>query len=123
MADDFSAIVLDAIASVPDDLKVRVTFTRSTPGTSDPSSGTTSGPSESTIVGTAVGVPGDLDQYDKLGLIHTSARTLVFVPDTAGELPQAGDSIVWVGEPWSVQSADPTQPGGVTLAARVVISR
>lgn len=124
MADDFAAIARDAMASVPTDLKARVTFTRTTP-TVD-SLGAITGTTTTTIVGTAVGVPAsqaDLDEYAALGLVRSSARTLIFVPETAGESPLEGDTIPWAGDGYTVKSVGPTQPGGVTLAARVVIGR
>lgn len=120
---NIEAIVADAIGAVPDDLKTTVTFTRSTPGSYDPLTDASSGPTVTSVVGTAVQVPGDLDQYKALGLVSTSARTLVFVPDTVGESPLEGDSIVWASDGYTVRSVDPTEPAGTTLAVRVVINR
>jgi hypothetical protein len=122
MADDFAAIARDAMASVPADLKARVTFTREIV-VNDPATGTSSVSTVATISGTAVGVPGDPDEYEALGLVLSKARTLVFVPDTAGEYPDERYAIVWAGESYDVKSSRPTAPNGTALAARVVLSR
>jgi hypothetical protein len=110
-----------ALSRLPPGLTARVTFTRELALTD--ATGAIIGTQSSAITGTAAGAPGDLDEYRALGLVQSRARTLVFVPDTAGDLPQEGDTVEWAGATWAVKTATPVEPGSVTLAARVVIVR
>jgi hypothetical protein len=49
--------------------------------------------------------------------------TIVFRPDTAGEVPENGSTCTWAGEEWSVRSTDPVAMNGVAIGARVVLER
>jgi hypothetical protein len=121
----YAAIIRKAVRSIPAELRTNVTFTRSKKGPSDPTTGLPGAPVTTTITGTGIGSAGDVDEYLALGLVQSSARTIEFIPDAgqAETLPLEGDAIVWAGDGYTVKAAYPTQPGGDTLAARVVLSR
>jgi hypothetical protein len=121
----YAALIRKAVRSIPAELRTDVTFERRTQGASDPTTGLPGAPIITTITGVGIGSAGDVDEYLALGLVQSSARTIEFIPD-AGQsetLPLEGDTIAWAGAAYTVKAAYPTQPGGATLAARVVLSR
>lgn len=97
-----------------------VTFTRTTEGTHDPLTETFGEPTVTTITGSAVRTRGDKDTYTRLGLVYAKHPTLLFTPDTAGELPELGDTVVWSGSTYTVAEVGPIEPDGDAIAARVV---
>lgn len=120
MSLNLGALVQTAMAAVPSSAKARVTFTKTT--TAYDSSTDTKGPSTTiTVTGTASQDTGDRDAYVALGLVSESARTLIFVPDTIGQFPALGMSVVWGSVTYTVKSVDPIAPGGASLASSVIV--
>lgn len=76
-----------------------------------------------TVTGRAVRVSGRPDRYQALGLIESKAPTLMFVPDTRGEVPELGSEVSWGGEDHTVRDVDPVAPDGTAIAARVIAER
>lgn len=97
-----------------------VTFTR-TVNVEDASGNLT--PTVTTITGNAIRVRGNPNTMRALGLIDSEAPTLFFTPTTYGARPKAGDTVVWESLTWAAKDVDPIAPDGVTIAARVVITR
>lgn len=87
----------------------------------------TAGPGASTttattVSGAAVGTRGNPRHYAQLGLVEERAITLLFAPDTFGELPELGMVCTWAGEELTVKAIDPIWPDGTTVIARVVVA-
>ena len=80
---------------------------------------------ESTMTGSAIQVRGDPKRYQAAGLVLSEMPTLFFSPETYGDTPEPGDTVVWPegGSTWTVRDVDPIAPDGVTIAARVIIKR
>ena len=80
---------------------------------------------ESTIEGAAIRVKGDPHIYKELGLSLTENPTLLFTPETYGEVPEPGDEVTWPanGTVYKVKAVDPIAPDGVVVLARVMIGR
>jgi hypothetical protein len=100
-----------------------VTFTRTNPGTYDATTDTYSSPSTSTVTGDAIQVAGNPEQYKALELIESEAPTLFFTPDTYGQLPELGDTVVWNSVTYTVRAKQPIAPDGTAIAARLVVAR
>ena len=104
-----------------------VTFTETKPGTGDPETGLFTSPTESTVVGDAFQKKtGDFRTYERLKLVPEEAPTLFFVPDTYGEKPVLGSTVVWPptdGETFIVKSVRNIAPDGIVIASDVVIAR
>jgi hypothetical protein len=71
-----------------------VTFTKIIPGTYDPATDTTTAGTTVTVSGYAMRIQGDPDEYARLGLIQSEHPMLLFRPDTAGQLPVLGATVV-----------------------------
>lgn len=80
-------------------------------------------PTVTTITGSAIRVRGLPQTMRALGLIDSEAPTLFFTPTTYGDRPAPGDTVVWELLTWTVKDVDPIAPDGITIAARVVITR
>jgi hypothetical protein len=102
---------------------VAITFTRTSQGAYDPETDLAT-PSTSTVTGVAVRGRGDPDRYAALGLVESTAPTLVFIPTTYGELPAPGDTTTWPatgGSDYTVRDVTPFSPDGVAIGAFVII--
>ena len=79
----------------------------------------------STIEGDAIQVQGDPARYMALNLNITENPTLFFVPDTYGDKPEPGDTVVWPasGRTFTVRDVSEIAPDGVLIAARIVVGR
>lgn len=103
-----------------------VTFTRTTPGTYDPLTETTTPATITTIPGAAVRVEPrsmlDVDRYRALSLVESQAPTLLFCPTTFGSLPKAGDTVVWGGTTLTVRDVNPLEPDGTPIMAHVIVT-
>lgn len=100
-----------------------VTFTHEVPGTYNPETDQETGGSSSTISGYAMEIAGDPTLYTQLGLIESDNPTLQFVPDTLGQLPVLGSTVVWGGETLTVKNVLRLAMNGTAEAAKVVVSR
>ncbi len=105
-----------------------VTLTRVTQTYDAATDATTS--ATTTITGSAVRVrPRSIfewEQYKALSLIESDAPTLLFTPDTYGDEPKVGDTVVWPetgGETYTVKAVNPIAPDGVLIAARIVVAK
>lgn len=111
----------DALATVAD-AGAAATFTLTSPGTYDESTGTWSTPTTSTVTGSAVEVGGDPDTYERLSLIRSSAPSLFFTPDTYGSLPTVGYTVTWGGVSYTVKDVLPLSPDGTAIAATILVA-
>ena len=100
-----------------------VTFTKQVPGTVDPATNRLSGASTVAVAGAAVRAKGNLLQYQALELVVTEAATLLFAPQTVGQLPPLGASVAFGGVTYVVRYIDPVAPDGTALLSRIVVSR
>jgi hypothetical protein len=100
-----------------------VTFSYGTPGTYDPATDTTTGGSVATVTGYAMQIDGDPDLYARLQLIESDNPTLLFQPDTLGQLPALGATVPWGGETLTVKNVLPAAMDGTATAAKIVVSR
>lgn len=78
---------------------------------------------ETTIDGAAIRVRGNPLRYRDLDLKESEAPTLLFVPETYGDTPRPGDTIDWNDITYTVRDVEPLAPDGVTIQARMVVSR
>lgn len=100
-----------------------VTFTDSAPGTYDPETDTTTGSGATSVTGRAMRIEGDPDVYATLGLIQSENPTLLFKPDTAGQLPGLGSTVEFGGETLTVKDVAPAAMNGVATMARIRCAR
>lgn len=100
---------------------VAVEFKRSTPGVYNPETDTHSPPTEQSVLGFAVELPGDPEEYAELELIPLEPVTLLFVPEVMGETPMQNGQVYWAGKTRTVKQIFPYRPAGVLLAARVIV--
>jgi hypothetical protein len=100
-----------------------VTFSQTTPGTYDGTTGLWSDDVTVTVSGTAMQIEGNPEQYAALGLIQSANPTLLFRPAVVGVLPSLGMTVVWGGAPLTVKDVEPLAMNGTATAARVRVSR
>jgi hypothetical protein len=100
-----------------------VTFSHGTPGTYDPATDTTTGGSVATVAGYAMQIAGDPDLYARLQLIESDNPTLLFKPDTPGQMPALGATVPWGDETLTVKNVTANAMNGTKTEARIVVSR
>lgn len=100
-----------------------VTFSKEIPGTYDPATDTSSPPTSATVTGYAMRIAGDPDEYSRLGLIQSEHPMLSFVPDTLGQLPTLGMTVVFGGETLTVEDVNPCAMNGTATSAHIRCSR
>jgi hypothetical protein len=100
-----------------------VTFSHETPGTYNPETDTSTPPTTATVTGTAMEIAGDPNLYLQRQLIESENPTLLFTPDTAGQLPGLGWTVVWGGETLTVKDVLRLAMAGTAEAAKIVVSR
>lgn len=115
------ALVQTAMGAVPSDLKARVTFTSTTPGAYNEDTRAFAASVTTTVTGTASRDKGDPKRYQRLNLTPSEAPTLIFVPDTIGDEPELGMTVVFGGATYVVKDVDPIAPAGVSFASSVVV--
>ena len=101
---------------------VAVTFTRTTPGVSDPLTDVWTTPATVTVTGYAIRTAADPDRYRALALVETQALTLLFAPTTVGALPDLSYTTTWSGTTYAVRDVSPVAPDGTALGGRVVVT-
>lgn len=99
------------------------TFTKTTPGTYDPSTDTNTAPVTVAVDVLAMEVDGDPDLYRQLGLIESENPTLLVRPVVPGTLPLLGSTVAWGGETFTAKNIKRLAMNGVATAARIVVSR
>ncbi len=104
-----------------------VTFTKTTPGTHDPATGTLGAPTQTSVSGYAIQVKSlsraDLLAYDALGLIPHVAPMLLFAATTYGDVPLLGAKCLWGGVEHTIKGfGDVVAPDGVPILMRPVIA-
>lgn len=100
-----------------------VTFTQTTPGTYDGTTGQWSSDVTVTVSGVAMQIEGDPETYAALGLIQSLNPTLLFRPAVAGVLPALGMTVVWGDATLTVKDVEVLAMNGIATAARVRVSR
>ena len=98
-----------------------VAFRNANTGTYDPATDTTSVAAAATVTGRAMQIAGDPVLYEKLELIESSNPTLLFEPDTVGQLPALGSLVAWGAETYAVKNINPLAMNGTATAARIVV--
>lgn len=102
------------------------TFTKASPGTYDAATDTFTTPTTSTVTGSAIKVrskDSEVRRYEALGLVLADTLTLLFTPTTYGDTPEVGSSVEWAEQTYTVRTVETIAPDGVTIAARVGVSR
>lgn len=118
---NIGSLVQTAMGAVPSDLKARVTFTSTTPGTYAEDTGAFTPGETVTVTGTASRGTGDPRRYQALNLSPSEAPMLVFVPDTIGEEPDLDMTVEFGGATYKVKDVESIAPAGVTVACSVII--
>jgi hypothetical protein len=104
-----------------------ITFTRVTQ-TFDETTGLSTSVT-STITGSAIKVKGKADTYTRIGLVESSAPTLLFTPTDydlhahSDEFVKAGDTVSWAGATFTAKDVDPIAPDGFVILARIVVAK
>lgn len=83
----------------------------------------TSTPPSGSVSGVAIDVKPDLQEYRANGWIVGRTRTLFFVPDTYGQLPEQDMTVSLEGQTFFLKQRVPIAPDGVPIAARLVLSQ
>lgn len=99
-----------------------VLFSHTEPGAYDQATDTTTAPVQSAVAGHAMEIDGDPELYKALELIGTHSPTLLFKPDTPGQLPGLGWTIFWGGETFTVKNITRLAMKGTPEAARIVVT-
>lgn len=99
-----------------------VVFSHTEPGSYDQSADTTTAPATSAVAGHAMEIDGDPELYTALELLTTQSPTLLFVPDTPGQLPGLGWTVFWGGETFTVKNITRLAMNGTPVAARIVVT-
>lgn len=99
-----------------------VVFT-STTSTVDPATDLSSGPVTVTVTGRAMQVAGDPDVYKDLELTESENPTLLFTPDTVGQMPELGASVPWGGDTFTVKNRNRLAMAGTPTAAFIVVGK
>jgi hypothetical protein len=100
-----------------------VTFSQTTPGVYDGTTGVWSDDVVVTVSGLAMQIEGDPETYAALGLVESLNPTLLFRPSVPGVLPALGMTIVWGGNPLTVKDVEPEAMNGIAKSARIRVSR
>ena len=103
-----------------------VVFTSITEGEHDPLTETFGEPTVTTIEGYALGTragPADVELYTANGLSVSDTLTLLFAPETYGELPPIGSEVIWAGDKLFVRTIAPLAPAGTAIIARIGVTR
>jgi hypothetical protein len=100
-----------------------VTCSHGTAGTYDLTTDTTTGASVVNVTGRAMQIDGDPELYSQLGLIESDNPTLLFKPDTVGQVPALGATLAWGNETLTIKNVKPLAMNGTPTAARMVVSR
>jgi hypothetical protein len=100
-----------------------VTFTQTTPGTYDGTTGQWSADVTVTVEGYAVQIDGNPELYAALGLVESDNPTLSFTPKTPGVIPPLGFTVPWGGVPLTVKNRKLLAKNGVATKAHLVMSR
>lgn len=100
-----------------------VVFSMTVEGAYDRTTDTTSAPVTTTYPGRAMQIEGDPDLYKALELIESDNPTLLFAPNTPGQIPPLQASVSWGGANATVKNITPLAMKGVATAARIVVSR
>lgn len=99
-----------------------VSFSSTTEANYDETSDTNPDDTTTVVNGFAVETMGDPEEYAALGLTVSSPVTLLFVPNTVGQIPAIGSVATWAGQARTVRSVQAIRPAGQALGARLVLS-
>lgn len=102
------------------------TFAKVNPGTYDPETDTFTTPTTTTVTGSAIKVrasSAEVERYRGLGLQVEEMVTLFFTPETYGDTPTVGSTVEWAEVEYTVRTVETIAPDGVTIAARIGVSR
>jgi len=106
---------------------IALTFTRTSPGTYDPLTDTTSAATVTTVAGRGIIVRGDPQRYRALELTLSTAPTLLFAPTTyplqanTTAMVQPGDTVVLNNATLTVRDVEPVAPDGNVIVARIIV--
>jgi hypothetical protein len=81
-------------------------------------------PAVTTIPGKAIQVRGgSIERFRALGLVIDDPKRLLFAPDTFGQTPVVGDTVVWAGDRMTAKDVELVAPDGNTILAYVTVGR
>lgn len=98
----------------------KVTFPGGGPPVYDPLSDSWSGGSATSVVGSAVQVPGDPDKLAALSLVLVNPVTLLVAASGLGIVPTPGGTFTWAGKTYTIKFSEPVAPSGVAIIYTVV---
>lgn len=99
------------------------TFTHTSPGTLDPATNLHSAPATTTVAGAAVGLEANMREYERLSLVPSDSRTLLWAPATFGETPLLDSQVVWGGATYTLRSFNPFGADGTSILFTAVVSK
>jgi hypothetical protein len=99
-----------------------VVFSKTTPGTYNETTDTTTAPVTVSVAGHAMQIDGDPELYKNLELIESENPTLLFKPDTVGQMPALGSTVLWGAQTFTVRNINKLAMDGTPTAARIVVS-
>lgn len=100
-----------------------VLFSHATPGTYDPATDTSTPPTIVSVAGRAMEIDGDPELFKALELIESESPTLLFLPDTPGQLPALGSTVPWGADTFTVKNIKCEAMNGTPHSARIVVVR
>ncbi len=98
-----------------------VTFRKIFAGTYDEATDLTSDPYTRTVTGAAIRVSGSPRAYEQLSLKQSEAPSLLFAPDTQGELPEPGAETIIAGAIYVVRDVAPLAIDMVAILATIIV--
>jgi hypothetical protein len=101
---------------------VTVTFVGPVEGEYDPETDTYLPPGEDrSVMGLALELPGNAEEYAALELILQRPITLFFVPFARGAAPAHDSQVLWAGEARAIKQSFPVRPDGIYIGARLIL--
>lgn len=98
-----------------------ITFSINAPTSYDATTDRGTGTTATDVPGHAIETEPDWARYESLKLTRESARELMFVPSTAGQVPREDMSCSWGGTTYTVRAVKAITQNGTALRARVLI--
>lgn len=125
---NLAALTRGALARLPAEAQGDVVFTRTTPGTYDPATDTTTGAATQTCTARAFGTPASgtpADGFQARTTLRESTRVLVVPVPAAGLafVPASGQSASWDGTLWTVRAVSGVPNATAPAAFRVTIEK
>lgn len=98
----------------------KITFAGGGAPVYDPITDQWSGGSATSVVGSAVQVPGDPDRMAALSLVLVNPVTLLVAASGLSIVPQPGGTFTWAGKTYTIKFCEPVAPDGTPIIYTVV---